>query len=158
MQFKNILFPVDFSPQSQQIVPAVRDMVNRCRSRLTLVHAAEVYGANGFDPSLAEGLVYFDELLQREKDSLAAFQSAHFPSSNVNSTLEKGSPARVIADYVKVNPVDLIMMPTHGCGTFRAAPLRSVTETVTPDTHRPPPTSVHTHTTHTPPHPPPLPA
>jgi len=150
MQFKNILFPVDFSPQSQQIVPAVRDMVNRCRSRLTLLHAAEVYGANGFDPSLAEGLVYFDEILQREKDSLAAFQSGHFPSPNVNSTLEKGSPARVIADYVKVNPVDLIMMPTHGCGTFRAALLGSVTEKVIHDTHCPVWTSVHTEKIHNP--------
>src|SRR5439155_19303396 len=95
MQFQNILFPVDFSPQSQQIVPAVRDMVNRSRSHLTLLHAVETYGANGFDPSMPEGLAYFDELLQREQDSLAAFHSAHSPSSSVKSTVEKGSPARI---------------------------------------------------------------
>ena len=136
MQFQNILFPVDFSPQSQQTVPAVRDMVKRCRSRLTLLHAAEAYGAAEFVPS--------------EKDSLAAFQSAHFPSFNVNSTLEKGSPARVIADYVKVNPVDLIMMPTHGCGTFRTALLGSVTEKVIHDSQCPVWTSVHAEKIHNP--------
>src|SRR4051812_46033992 len=150
MQFQNILFPVDFSPQSQQIVPAVGDMMNRFRSHVTILHAAEIYGATGFDPSLAEGLTYFDDLLRKEQEALAAFQLAHFPSSNVNSTLEKGSPARVIADYTEDNPVDIIMIPTHGYGTFRAALLGSVTEKVIHDTHCPVWTSVHTEKIHNP--------
>jgi nucleotide-binding universal stress UspA family protein len=62
----------------------------------------------------------------------------------VNSILEKGSPAGVIARYTDRNPVDLIMMPTHGCGTFRAALLGSVTEKVIHDTQCPVWTSVHT--------------
>jgi len=47
-------------------------------------------------------------------------------------------------------PVDLIIMPTHGCWTFRAALLGSVTEKVIHDTRCPVWTSVHTEKIHNP--------
>jgi nucleotide-binding universal stress UspA family protein len=116
-------------------------------------HAVEIYGVTGVDPSLAEGLIYFDDLLRHAQESLAAFQAAHFSSSNVNSILEKESPTRAIAAYTEQHPVDLIMMSTHGRGTFRAALLGSVTEKAIHDTLCPVWTSVHTEMIHNPPYP-----
>src|SRR3982750_1768535 len=101
MHFQHILFPVDFSSQSQQIVPAVRDLMTRFQSRATLLHSVEVRGAGGLDPSLGEGLLYFDHLLQEQQKSLAAFQAAHFSASPVDSVLEKDSPARAVAAYAE---------------------------------------------------------
>ena len=152
MLFQHILFPVDFSPQCEQIVPAVRDLMTRFQARVTLLHSLEIRGAGGLDPSLGEGLLYFDNLLQEQQKSLAAFRAAHFSSSSsqVDSVLEKDSPARAIAAYAECHLVDLIMMPTHGYGPFRAALLGSVTAKVIHDTSCPVWTSVHTEKIHNP--------
>src|SRR3954449_12691111 len=153
MPFQHILFPVDFSPQSEQIVPAVRDLMTRFHSRVTLLHAIERQRTGGLDPSLGEGLLYGDDLVREQQKSLAAFQAAHFPSSPVDAVLERETPARAIADYAERHSVDLIIMPTHGYGPFRAALLGSVTAKVIHDTSCPVWTSVHAEKIHTPPYP-----
>jgi hypothetical protein len=56
----------------------------------------------------------------------------------------EGDPASIITEYAARNRVDLIMMPTHGYGTFRSLLLGSVTAKVLHDAECPVWTGVHT--------------
>jgi nucleotide-binding universal stress UspA family protein len=110
IDFKRILFPVDFSAQSRAVVPSVHAMARHFGSEVTVLHV-------GADP---------DRKLDR-------FAGQELAGVRVISELEEGDPARQIVDYAHGHQTDLIMMPTHGHGPFRALLLGSVTAKVLDD-------------------------
>jgi len=61
----------------------------------------------------------------------------------VATALEQGKPDSVITRYAAQHDVDLIMMPTHGCGPFRRFLLGSVTAKVLHDSRPAVYTSAH---------------
>jgi len=66
--------------------------------------------------------------------------------------LKEGDPAQQIVEYARTTDVDLIMMPTHGYGRFRAALLGSVTAKVIHDSLCALWTSAHIQPPYSPPH------
>ena len=113
INFKKILFPVDLSAQSRAVAPCVAAMSRRFRSEVVLLH---VTGGPAPEPAL---------------DHFAAEAFSGIP---VIRELLEGDPARQIVSYADEHKVDLIMMPTHGHGPFRALLLGSVTAKVLHDT------------------------
>jgi len=154
MEFKYILFPVDFSKPCEQIVPWVVEMVKRSGARLTLLNVWDSPCAwpSEIDPRLLT-LETFAELKAQQREALEEFRRAHLPSAGAEIALRMGDTAEQIAEYVKATDVDLIMMPTHGYGRFRAALLGSVTAKVIHDTLCPVWTSAHIEKLHSPPYP-----
>jgi len=114
IDFKKILFPVDLSAQSRAVAPSVAAMARRFRSEVVLLR---VTGGSTPEPEL---------------DWFAADVFSGIP---IVRELLKGDPARQIVSYADERKVDLIMMPTHGHGPFRALLLGSVTAKVLHDTH-----------------------
>jgi nucleotide-binding universal stress UspA family protein len=114
INFKKILFPVDLSAQSRAVAPAVAAMAGRFSSEVVLMH---VTGGPAPEPAL---------------DHFAAEAFSGIP---VVRELLQGDPAHQIVSYADEHKVDLIMMPTHGHGPFRALLLGSVTTKVLHDTH-----------------------
>ena len=114
IDFKRILFPVDLSPQSRAVAPSVVAMAKRFGSEVVLLHVA-----SGPTPEPA----------------LDQFGAEAFSGILVVRELLQGDPARQIVSYADEHKVDLIMMPTHGHGPFRALLLGSVTAKVLHDTH-----------------------
>jgi nucleotide-binding universal stress UspA family protein len=154
MTFRHILFPTDFSPQCDHIVPSVIEMVRRFRSRLSLLNVLERPASwPAMDGSVVEGLPDLKQFETQHQQELESFRNAKFPSTAATVVPKTGDPARAIGEYAKANGVDLIMMPTHGYGRFRAALLGSVTAKVIHDTHCPVWTSVHSEMLHNPPYP-----
>jgi nucleotide-binding universal stress UspA family protein len=155
MEFQNILFPVDFSKPCEQVVPWVVQMAERLGSRITLLHVWETpYSWSGeIDPSLGDGLTNFQELAARQQAALEEFRRAHLPSSGAEIVLKKGDPAEQITEYARTTDIDLIMMPTHGYGRFRATLLGSVTAKVIHDTLCAVWTSAHIEKLYSPPYP-----
>lgn len=153
MEFQHILFPVDFSKPCEQVVPWVVEMVKRERARLTLINVWESpYTWSGeIDPRLLEGLVNFKELESRHRAALEEFRRAHLASVMAETVLSKGNPAEEIVGHAREADVDLIMMPTHGYGRFRAALLGSITAKVIHDTLLAVWTGAHVEKVHTPP-------
>jgi len=123
IEFKRILYPVDFSAQSRAVAPSVAAMAKRFGSEVVLLH---VTSASAPVPAL---------------DNFAA---AEFSGIPVVRELLEGDPASQIVNYADQHKVGLIMMPTHGHGPFRALLLGSVTAKVLHDSHCPVWTSVHT--------------
>jgi nucleotide-binding universal stress UspA family protein len=122
IDFKKILFPVDLSAQSRAVAPCVAAMAKRFRSEVVLLH---VTGGPAPEPALDH------------------FAADAFPGISVVRELLPGDPARKIVSYAHEHKVDLIMMPTHGHGPFRALLLGSVTAKVLHDSHCPVWTGVH---------------
>jgi nucleotide-binding universal stress UspA family protein len=136
MEFQHILFPVDFSKPCEQIVPWVVQMSKRLRSRLSLLHVwdSPYVWSGEIDPRLLEGFNNSEESKTQRQGALEKFRRVHLPFAGAEIVLRKGEPAEQITDYARTTDVDLIMMPTHGYGRFRAAFLGSVTAKVVHDT------------------------
>jgi nucleotide-binding universal stress UspA family protein len=109
--FKKILFPVDLSAQSRAVAPSVAAMARRFSSEVVLLHVTDV-----------------------PESELDWFAAEVFSDIPVVRKLLEGDPARQIVSYADEHKVDLIMMPTHGHGPFRALLLGSVTAKVLHDT------------------------
>jgi nucleotide-binding universal stress UspA family protein len=128
INFKRILYPVDLSAQSRAVAPSVAAMAKRFGSQVVLLH---VIGAGTQDHRT------------RAKLELDRFAAEALPNTPVVRELAEGDPAHQIVTYADEHKLDLIMIPTHGHGPFRALLLGSVTAKVLHDTHCLVWTSVH---------------
>ena len=142
MPIKHILFPVDFSERCEDAVPFVEAMARSCDAKVTLLAAAEIHFAGA-----AEGSILIDpqEILRETAKRLDEWQPKQFQGIPANRIAQLGDPTALIADFVKANQVDLIMMPTHGYGPFRQLLLGSVTAKVLHDVGCPVWPTAHTH-------------
>jgi nucleotide-binding universal stress UspA family protein len=143
LKIKHILFPVDFSERCLSVAPFVEAVARRYGAKITLLSAAQpfYYAAMG-DPGGVVGLDA-DELLEGLKERLGNALTEEFKNFPVERIAELGDPSQVITDFAKANGVDLIMMATHGYGTFRSLLLGSVTAKVLHDAECPVWTAAH---------------
>jgi nucleotide-binding universal stress UspA family protein len=140
-----IVLPVDFSERSAGAARYVHPLATRFASEVTLLHvlppphyefsALEVGGTvlnELFASRLAQVGRELDEYLVEELAGV-----------NVKRLLLEGDPARKIVEYVSSANADIIVMPTHGYGSFRRFILGSVTAKVLHDADCPVWTGVH---------------
>src|ERR1043165_7803802 len=98
--FRKILFPVDYSPCCETVVPYVRNIVRHFRADLTLVHA---YAP---DPlAYREFLTADPDLMVRaqsaEQQRLEAYAFETFPGQHVERFAELGEAGSVISQIVQ---------------------------------------------------------
>ena len=132
LNIRNILFPVDFSRCSVQAAAQVREMASRLAARVTLLNTIEIPSGwyNKTEVEAFAAMVNMDDIRRTRQQKLDEFMGAHFAGLPVQSVLGQGDPSEVILDCVKAEAVDLIMMPTQGCGLVRRTMLGSVTAKV----------------------------
>ncbi len=132
LPFRNILFPVDYSPPCRMIVPYVKEMVRRFGTQLMLVHA---YGPEALafselpitDPDLPE------EAHAHERLRLHEFALEMFPGQHAECFTELGEAGAAIHKVVQHQGADLVMMASHGYGPVRRFLVGSVTAKVLHD-------------------------
>src|SRR5579863_9018491 len=137
---KHIVFPVDFSDRCLGAVPFVQGMASRYGAKVTLIHVVHPFYPGGLE---GPAIIDPEELLRDARSRLYASMANQFPEVKVESVIQIGDPATFIADFVKTNNVDLVMMPSHGYGPFRQLLLGSVTAKVLHDVQCPVWTSAH---------------
>jgi nucleotide-binding universal stress UspA family protein len=103
IDFKRILFPVDFSAQSRAVAPSVKAMAGHFGSEVTVFHVGDAPDGK------------LDQFVAQELAGVRA-----------TPQWAQGDAARQIVDYAHGHQTDLIMIPTHGHGPFRALLLGSV--------------------------------
>lgn len=134
MNFKKILYPVDFSERCRLVAPFVQAAVKRHGASLTLANFVEIpalwYGTAEAPcaPDLNIG-----NLLDVAGERLKGFAKEFFPDMDAKILVEEGEAGAAITDLVKELGIDLVMMPTRGRGRFRAALLGSATAKVLHD-------------------------
>jgi len=136
IELKRILFPVDFSAQSRAVAPFVKAMAKCFDAQVTALHVVPI-------PPSFSALVDTEKITIEASAALKRFLKEELPGVRATPELADGDPARWIVQYAKTLAADLIMLPTHGYGPFRALLLGSVTAKVLHDAHCPVWTGVH---------------
>ncbi len=146
LPFKKILFPVDYSPACNAVIPYVKDMAQHFSADLTLLHAYALRPAF-INRDLEGVLVYSDlayadpkvaeEARRVEELRLIDFAANTFPGRRVQTLAEEGEAATVVERVLQHQGADLVMMPTRGCGVVRRFLLGSVTAKVLHDVSTP---------------------
>jgi nucleotide-binding universal stress UspA family protein len=140
-----ILLPVDFSERSVGAVHCAQRLAQRSSPEIILLHVLAPMQYRLGDTEMSG--VMLGELYRAQMESLAAdleeFQQAELAGCNVRRVVLDGDPAFRIVEFAHHEKVDLIMMPTHGCGMFRRFILGSNTAKVLHDAECPVWTGVH---------------
>ena len=143
LAIKHILFPLDFSDRCTAAAPFIEAMANRFGAKVTLISVAQPFDTSGLGyPSL---LLAADTgaLLAELKNRLDGALVTEFSQLKVDRVADLGDPADVITSFAHQHDVDLIMMSTHGYGTFRSLLLGSVAAKVLHDAKCPVWTAAH---------------
>jgi nucleotide-binding universal stress UspA family protein len=142
--FNRILFPVDLSGQSRAVEPFVRAMAKCFDSEIVVLHVVDIPDSHRSIEAAGESGPSGIGRLQREAAAaLDRFIAQELAGARVSPLVMEGDAARQIVDYAHDHQVDLIMMPTHGYGPFRALLLGSIAAKVLHDVHCPVWTGVH---------------
>jgi nucleotide-binding universal stress UspA family protein len=140
---KHILFPYDFSEQAQLAAPFVRAVAGRFESRITLMSVVPPVWdvpSPGMPAMIAIDIQEIERDLKCRLEGALTKELAGLPVQRVT---DGGDPAYKITEFAHSHAVDLLMMPTHGCGLFRSLLIGSVTAKVLHDANCPVWTATH---------------
>jgi len=136
--FRHILFPADFSPQMDAVIPYVAAYARQFESKVTLLSVVPpIWAGRGVEPVVAADAEAGAEKRMTPASKLAVCGLA------VEHVVRRGEASEQIAAFARDAAADLIMMPTHGYGRFRSALIGSVTAKVLHDAVCPVWTSAH---------------
>ena len=141
-----ILLPTDFSAASLAAAYDAGAIARRFHSKIIVLHAIEpVTVAFGY-PTFTNA-EYMEDIRAAERcgaqKQIESFAGLALHDCEVVRSLVDGDAAGAIIDCAESEDVQLIMMPTRGCGVFRQFILGSVTAKVLHDVRRPVWTGVH---------------
>jgi len=132
MNIRTILAPSDFSKNSMAGVDYARDLARKFKAKIVLVHVSPsaerlvVYGAA--PAHLPRDLE--DAVIEGVERGFTEVKERFSASDDVTTVHLRGEPDAELVDYTKQNPVDLIVMSTHGRTGFGHLILGSVAERV----------------------------
>lgn len=147
LSIQRVLLPVDFSHATCGALRYARSLSEHFRSELTLLHVLppptywmEVPEFAG--PRWGDIL---DSLRKSALDRMGGYVGSFSEELRGRSsmTVQEGDPAVQIVEAAHRQDVDLIVMPTHGYGSFRRFLLGSVTSKVLHDVRCPVMTGAH---------------
>jgi nucleotide-binding universal stress UspA family protein len=130
--FKNILFPVDFSPACAAMAAYVKRSASLFGAQVSLMHVVDLASHNGFELYVRPTPEISEEHRNIGRDRLDSFLTADFPVGQCPRILASGDAATQIAQMARDGGFDLIIMPTHA-GFFRQMLLGSTTAKVIND-------------------------
>jgi nucleotide-binding universal stress UspA family protein len=139
-KISHILFPVDLSARCEAARPVVEAWARQFNAKVTLLHTIQIPISSYGGPDGYPIVIDIPSIEATAKARLERFQ-LDIPSVERISGI--GDPAYEIIQYAAKNDVDLIMMPTHGYGTFRSLLLGSTAAKVLHDAQCPVWTSAH---------------
>jgi len=148
LSLKKILFPVDFSERSSGAAHYVEALTGRFGAELTLLHVVEsadyLYGTIEFGGAALND--FHAERVAHSRRKLEEYLVDELGHFQVRRVLAEGDPARMIAEHVEKEGIDMVMLPSHGFGPFRRFIIGSVTAKVLHDVHVPVWTGIHMET------------
>ena len=144
MQFKQVLFPFDYSERCRHAACFVKALLDKFGAQLTIVNVLEDPAAH-HPASLAFAVSSVEQrkLIEHSTTFLQNYARGAFPPCSVQAVCRMGDPAKEIIEVASDMHANLIMMPTRGCGRLRTFLLGSVTAKVLDDAKCPVWTGAH---------------
>ncbi len=133
-----LLIPIDFSERCLGAARYAISLVEHFQSELTLLHVV-----SPIEDVSPEATALNEARQKKAQKALDDFLCAALNHLNTRRILRAGDPAEIIVDQARRDGSDMIMMPTHGYGSFRRLLLGSVTTKVLHDAPCPVWTGVH---------------
>lgn len=140
---QKILFPVDMAGSCTAAVPFVESMAAKLQAEVTLLHVLEMPPGYLNDWYGYMTLIDTDAIRKARQVEFDSYLKTSFGGLSVKRVMLEGDAAQSITEYAHEHGCNLIMMPTHGYGIFRAMLLGSVTAKVLHDAMCPVWTGVH---------------
>jgi nucleotide-binding universal stress UspA family protein len=140
-----ILLPVDFSERAVSAVRCAKPLAAHFQSELILLHVLPPL-QNHYGPAEFGGVLLSDLYANRAalvEQDLHSFLAAELADVRVRRVVLDGDPSQEIVAFAHKEPVDLVVMPTHGYGPFRRFILGSNTAKVLHDADCPVWTGIH---------------
>lgn len=106
---QRVLFPVDFSPAYQSLVPTVRRMIEYWSAEVTLLH---MIGASTWPDQRQE----LEQITAKMRT-----MARHLGDRCVKFRLERGVPGERVLEYVRTHQIDLVAIAARGSGPRRGA-------------------------------------
>ncbi|MBU2548891.1 MAG: universal stress protein [Proteobacteria bacterium] len=131
--FRNILFPVDFSPFTEKVLPCVLDLAERYQARIHLLYVADdLHHVRHLWFPIPEVQSFMDGVKEAAIEKMDGFRQSHFEGRNdVFGHVIQGDPASDIVKFVKEHEeIDLIVLGSHGHGSLDRIIFGSVAESV----------------------------
>ena len=141
-QVKTVLFPVDFSDACRAASDQVASMAAHFGAKLLLFHVVQMPAAWYGDAVAFNAIIDVGEVALERKRALDGLLGQRDDVA-IKRILAYGDIAQAIVECARKERVDLIMMPTHGCGMFRRFLIGSVTAKVLHDADVPVWTDAH---------------
>jgi nucleotide-binding universal stress UspA family protein len=142
-----ILLPIDLQDPSKSVVHQAAALASHFHSEILMLHvvtplsyAAGMLEGNYVPANLGDLL---QQLLKNAQKHLDEYLGPELAGLSVRRMLIEGDPATTILQTARDEKVGLIVMPTHGYGTFRRFLLGSVTSKVLHDSECPVWTGAH---------------
>ena len=153
LHLRHILFPYDFSRQGQLAVHYVKAIANRFGAHVTVLSVVPP-GYAAVPAAMGGSALHADERSSEWKRALKCRLDRalvrELEGVDVERVADCGDAALRIAEFAHNCDVDLVMMPTHGVGTFRTLLSGSVTSKVLHDVRCPVWTAAHAEVQHAP--------
>ncbi len=147
LDLKKILVPIDFSDSSLTAASHAGALARHFRSEVTLLYVNELLINHPLNGPLGLRITSAEaeraEHLRRRQKQLDEFGLSELTGVFVKRILCCGDPAKLIVERSHQEQSDLILMPTHGHGSFRRFLLGSVTAKVLHDADCPVWTGTH---------------
>ncbi len=144
LKLKTILAPVDFSERALLMAKHAAHMAERFDAKLILAHVREMsdhyYRSYDLPADNTQTEAALEAAARQQLADLVREVSLGKP---IETMFVAGDPARRIEELIEQQRPDLVMMATHGYGTFRRFILGSVTAKVLHDAHCPVFTGTH---------------
>lgn len=115
-EFKRILFPVDLSESSTNIVPYVQTVAKKFECQIHILFAARVfeYFTSIYVPHPSINK-FEKEIIAGAEKRLYEFLDEHFSDfPNAKIAVVAGDASEEILNYTNDNQIDLVIMGTHG--------------------------------------------
>jgi nucleotide-binding universal stress UspA family protein len=143
LTIKHILFPTDFSERCTATAPFVRNLAKTFAAKVTLIGVQAPFWQSAVADPGGAITINLEELRQDLQVRLNGAFTSELSGLEVERETRVGEPGEAIVEFAHSEGVDLIMMPTHGYGPFRALLLGSVTAKVLHDAQCPVWTAAH---------------
>ncbi len=113
--YTHILLAVDFSASADQLVIKAREIAQRNKARLSLLHVVEYMPPVDYanEAIISNWVIDDNEMLERAKQSLEKISKLH-KLKNVELKVQFGTPKHEISQFVKDQQCDLVVMGSHG--------------------------------------------
>ena len=142
-----ILLPIDFQGASKSVVHQAAILARHFQSEIVMLHVVTPlsYSAGTLEGNYVPANLgdLFKELLRTAQKRLDDFLGPELAGLKVKRVLIEGDPAATIVRTARDEKTSLIVMPTHGYGTFRRFLLGSVAAKVLHDSEIPVWTGAH---------------